>query len=42
MSSRISNHARDVSYIMSPEELRALREKAQARKAEPSSTDRAP
>jgi hypothetical protein len=42
MSSRISNHARDVSYIMSPEELRALREKAQARKAEPPSTDRAP
>jgi hypothetical protein len=36
MSSRIASQARDISYIMSPEELRKLREQAQARKAPPS------
>jgi hypothetical protein len=36
MSARISSQARDISYIMSPEELRKLREQAQARKAPPS------
>lgn len=32
MSSRISSQSRDVSHIMSPEELRRLREQAEARK----------
>jgi hypothetical protein len=36
MSSRIASQSRDISYIMSPEELRKLREQAQARKAPPS------
>ncbi len=33
MSSRISSQSRDVSHIMGPDELRRLREQAQARKA---------
>ena len=32
MHSRISSQSRDVSYIMSPEELRQLREQAEARR----------
>ena len=32
VSSRISSRSRDVSYIMSPDELRRLREQAEARK----------
>ena len=32
MSSRISSQSRDVSHIMSPDELRRLREQAEARK----------
>ncbi len=36
VSSRISNQSRDISYIMSADELRKLREQAQARKAPPS------
>ncbi|MBP6596129.1 MAG: hypothetical protein KA196_01310 [Arenimonas sp.] len=32
VSSRISSQSRDISYIMSPEELRKMREQAQARK----------
>lgn len=32
MSSRISSQSRDVSHIMSPEELRHLREQAEARR----------
>jgi hypothetical protein len=36
MSARIASQSRDISYIMSPEELRKLREQAQARKAPPS------
>jgi predicted PurR-regulated permease PerM len=35
MSSRISSQSRDISYIMSADELRKLREQAQARKAPP-------
>lgn len=33
MTSRISSQSRDVSHIMGPDELRRLREQAQARKA---------
>lgn len=36
VSSRISSQSRDISYIMSPEELRKMREQAQARKPPPS------
>ncbi len=36
VSSRISSQSRDISYIMSADELRKLREQAQARKAPPS------
>ncbi|MBP6626755.1 MAG: hypothetical protein KA187_05010 [Arenimonas sp.] len=32
VSSRISSQSRDISYIMSPEELRKMREQARARK----------
>jgi hypothetical protein len=32
VSSRISSQSRDVSYIMSPDELKRLREQAEARK----------
>ena len=32
VSSRISSRSRDVSYIMSPDELRRLREQAEARR----------
>lgn len=39
MSSRISSQSRDVSHIMSPEELRRLREQAEARKNAQSSGD---
>ena len=39
MSSRISSQSRDVSHIMSPEELRRLREQAEARKNARSSGD---
>lgn len=39
MSSRISSRSRDVSHIMSPEELRRMREQAEARKAARSSGD---
>ncbi len=35
MSSRISSRSRDISHVMSPEELRKLREQAQARKSLP-------
>lgn len=39
MSSRISSQARDVSYIMSADELRKLREQAEARKkSQPTNT----
>jgi len=42
MSSRISSQSRDVSHIMSPEELRRLREQAEARKNAQSSGDGQP
>ena len=42
MSSRISSQSRDVSHIMSPEELRRLREQAEARKNARSSGDGQP
>jgi hypothetical protein len=42
MSSRISSQSRDVSHIMSPEELRQLREQAEARKNARSSGDGQP
>lgn len=42
MSSRISSQSRDVSHIMSPEELRRLREQAEARKNTRSSGDGQP
>lgn len=35
MSSRIASRTRDVSYILNPDELRRLREQAEARKAAP-------
>ena len=37
VSSRISSQARDVSYIMSSDELKRLRDQAEARKQAPSS-----
>jgi hypothetical protein len=42
MSSRISSQSRDVSHIMSPEELRRMREQAEARKNARSSGDGQP
>jgi hypothetical protein len=38
MSSRISSQSRDVSHVMGPEELRLLREQAEARKAKATGT----
>lgn len=37
VSSRISSRSRDVSYIMSSDELKRLRDQAEARKQAPSS-----
>lgn len=42
VNSRISSSSRDVSHIMSADELRQLREQAQARKAAQSGGDDSP
>jgi predicted PurR-regulated permease PerM len=42
LSSRIASQSRDVSHILGPDELRRMREQAQARKAPPSGPDSPP